>query len=43
MANPHRTEEQVKAHEKFRAELAELYGTKDKPKRAAKKAAASEK
>lgn len=38
----HRTEEQVKAHEAFRKELARLYGTKDNPK-AAKKSAASDK
>ena len=38
----HRTEEQVKAHEAFRKELAKVYGTKGEPK-AAKKASASEK
>ncbi len=37
----HRTPEQVKAHEKFRKELADLYGTKDRT--AAKKTAASDK
>jgi hypothetical protein len=37
----HRTEEQIKAHEDFRAELEKLYGPKKKA--AAKKAASSDK